>query len=532
MQRSKRGQKNKLSLTTLLIGLVSLAVLLTSTILLVASYQSKKQSLIDTTLVLNYRDANKMSQTIDSLFRSMRVSMQYSADKLSGKNVMSNDEKDEYLELLKNSSNFFNSMAIIDEHGLMENLAPKSGVIAGKYVSTEVGLEAIASQAPYLSDPYKSDIVDQLIVLMTQPIFDPEGNYRGIIAGTIYLEDENILTMIFGSNNIDDAGSYYYIVGRDGRLLFHPDKDRISEDVSANKVVQDLIRGNSGQERVVKLNGEEVLAGYSSVPANGWGVVRVSRHSVMHDELNMHLKSILWYIVLPFGILLLTVIMVARELARPFVYLANLVSKIGKEKVEIPERKPHWNREADLLTKTILLALKDIQKQTDQLTQEAKTDSLTGLTNRRSFEATMDHWIAARESFSLIILDVDKFKYVNDTFGHLAGDEVLKKVAQVILDSVRPVDICCRYGGEEFVILLEKTTVKDAFMVAERVRRSVERGDVSTLTPITVSQGIAHFPAHAQSSDELFHMADQALYQAKKTGRNQTVVALPLDHED
>lgn len=523
-KREIRGQRNKLSLTTLLIGLVSLSVLLTSTILLIASYESKKQALIDTTLQLNYTNADKMSQTIDSLFRSMRTSLEYSSTTLSGKINMNTDVRDEYLELLRNSSNYFNSLVIINEKGVITNEAPKNLGTVGKHVTTETGKKAISSQKPFLSEPDRAT-TGRLMVIMSQPIFDKIGNYRGVIAGTLYLQDYNVLTMIFGSNNMDNEGSYYYIVGSDGKLLFHPDRNRISEDVSDNKVVQKLKNGKSGQERVTNTRGEDMFAGYSSVPANGWGVVKVSSNAVVHKQLNSHIRNILWYILIPFVILLLVVILIAHELARPFVYLANLVNKIGKEKVEFPERKPHWNREADLLTKTILLAIVDFQKHTDQLTQEAMTDSLTGLTNRRNFESVMDHLINAGHPFSLIVLDVDKFKYVNDTYGHQAGDDVLRQIAKVISASVRPGDICSRYGGEEFVILLTDTSLKDAYIIAERVRKVVETSKVSHSLLITVSQGIAHFPSQAKSSDQLFHLADQALYAAKESGRNKVVIS-------
>jgi len=523
-KRKYQGQRSKLSLTTLLIGLVSLSVLLTSTILLAASYESKKLSLIDTTLQLNYTNANKMSQTIDSLFRSMRTSLQYSAKSLSGNHKMNDVDQDEYLDLLRNSSNYFNSMAIIDEKGIIQHVSPKRLGTIGKEVSTLAGNELMISQTPFLSEPYRLSNSGRLIVIMTQPFFDNTGKYRGVIAGTIYLQDHNVLTMIFGSNNVDSDGAYYYIVGADGQLLFHPDRNRIGEDVTANKVVKKLIQGKSGKGPVINTKGEEMLAGYSSVPANGWGVVVVSSSAVLNKQLSSHIKNILWYVLLPFVILLLIVIFIAHELARPFVYLANLVNKLGKEKVEFPERKPHWNREADLLTKTVLLALADYQKHTDQLTLEALTDSLTGLTNRRNFESTMNQWITVGQPFSLIVMDVDKFKFVNDTYGHQVGDDVLKLVAQVISSSVRPGDICCRYGGEEFVVLLANTTVNEAYIIAERVRLAVEQEEVKHALPITVSQGIAHFPSHANNSDRLFHLADQALYEAKESGRNQTVV--------
>lgn len=89
----------------------------------------------------------------------------------------------------------------------------------------------------------------RLIVFMSQPIFSNNGIYRGILSGTFYLQENNILSMIFGDNNVDDSGSYYYIVDSSGHLLYHPDKQLIGEDVSSNKVVQKLMKGEAGNSK-------------------------------------------------------------------------------------------------------------------------------------------------------------------------------------------------------------------------------------------------------------------------------------------
>lgn len=126
--------------------------------------------------------------------------------------------------------------------------------------------------------------------------------------------------------------------------------------------------------------------------------------------------------------------------------------------------------------------------------------------------------------FSLVMLDVDKFKLVNDTYGHKLGDEVLKHVVRVIVTSLRPDDVCYRYGGEEFVILLARTTPAEAFSAAERIRLAVERSQAPIAAQLTISQGIAHYPSHAADFTGLLVKADKALYLAKSRGRNQSVI--------
>ncbi|WP_025707174.1 sensor domain-containing diguanylate cyclase [Paenibacillus graminis] len=521
----QRPQK-KLSLTLLLIGLVTLVVLLTSTILLTASYHSKKKSLIETTLNLNQANADRMSRTMDSLFRSMRSSMAYSADKLSRLDVLPSGEVDDYLELMRKSSTYFNSILLVGADGIVRNTSPATLGMEGKPIKSPWALEALGLKSPYLSEPYTAVSTGRMIIFMSEPVYAPDKHYLGQLGGTIYLQDNNILNMIFGNtDDIDASGSYYYIVSSSGHLLFHPDKERINEDVSGNEVVRELMKGNSGQREALNLRGVQLLAGYSSVQANGWGIVVVSPVSFIQKELWSQIRTTLAYTLIPFAVLLLLAVLLAHQLAQPFVMLADLMSRVGKGKAELPELKPHWNREADLLTKAVTIAWSNIQKHTDQLTQAAMTDILTGLANRRSLELTMNQWIAAQFSFSVIVLDVDKFKFVNDTYGHLAGDEVLKQVAGILKMSIRPGDVCCRYGGEEFVVLLPRTKPSDAYTVAERIRKTLEASEVPLAVKVTSSQGIAHYPSHGNTLEELLQQADRAMYSAKGRGRNRTVIA-------
>ncbi|MEC0207584.1 sensor domain-containing diguanylate cyclase [Paenibacillus ehimensis] len=518
-------KKKKISLATLLTGLVSLSVALTLTILLLASYHSNKQSLFDTRFALNHSTAAKMSQSVDSLFKSMRAGLKYTGAYISVNHLSNEQELHKQLELLRLSGNFFNSIAVVDETGLVRSVAPSSVGTVGQHIATEATKEALASRKPYISKPYIS-ATGRLIVFMSEPLYDKDGVYRGFIGGSLYLQENNILNMMFGKHNVDSDGSYFYVVSSNGHLLFHPDKSRIDADISTNPAVQKVLRGESGYDEVTNSQGITFLAGYSPVPENGWGVIVQSPISVVYAELDRYIRTILFYTLAPFVVLMITAIWLARRLASPFVSLANLAGKLGRgERIVLPDIKHHWNREADLLTQTITLALNDLQKQTDQLTQAAMTDSLTGLTNRRTFESIMTQWTEKQQPFALIMMDIDRFKSINDTYGHQAGDEVLKHLARILTSSVRSNDVCCRYGGEEFVVLLPYTSAPEALITAERVRTAFETRENPLGIPLTVSSGIAHYPSHAESAEMLFQRADHALYQAKEAGKNRTIVA-------
>lgn len=524
-QGAENRPRRKLSLTWLLIALVTLVFLLTTTILLIGSYESKKKSLIQTTLNLNLSNAERMSKTVDSLFRSMRSSLFYGANQVSRLESTEPEQVDNYLELMRNSSNYFNSVILLNADGRILSNAPDSLGMVGKLISSPPVKESLQLKKSYLSSPYTASSTGRILFFMSEPVYSRDNQFLGQLGGTVYLQDYNILNMIFGNNAIDRTGSYYYIVSSEGHLLFHPDKKRMNEDVSANTVVQKLMQGQSGQLQSLNTKGTSMLAGYSAVPANGWGVVVVSPADVMHEQLVSHLRKIVAYTIIPFVLLLLFVFLLAHKLAEPFVFLAGLVNRIGKDNTEVPELKPHWNREADLLTKAVVIAWRDMQKQNDQLTQEAMTDLLTGLVNRRSVEISMNEWISARIPFSLIVLDVDKFKFVNDTYGHLTGDEVLRQVAGILRANVRPGDVCCRYGGEEFIVMLPRTKTEDAFIVAERIRRTLENSGAPLAMRVTSSLGIAHYPTDGLTREELLGQADLALYAAKNKGRNRTVIS-------
>ncbi|WP_440118590.1 sensor domain-containing diguanylate cyclase [Paenibacillus sp. QZ-Y1] len=521
--RKKMNNIKKISLTALLSGLVAIAVLMTLTIMFISSYTSQKQSLIDNTLSLNYSNALQVSQALDSLFQSMQESLKYAAKYVPEIDYSDTKKMASTLTLILNSSNYFNAVSLVDATGVIRSSSPYSEKSVGQPISSDVAKEAFKSRASYISEAYRTPYSKRRVVFVSEPIFSPAGEFKGLISGSIYLQENNILNLSFGSQLKTSNGSYFFIVDAKGTLLFHPDTQRIGENISKNKVVQKLLNDQTGKEQYMNQAGVDSLAGYYKVPATDWGVVVVSPAQTVYDQLNHHIRLLLLYTSVPFLILTLIVIRVARKLASPFVLLADLVHQVDKGQVELPIMKPHWNREADLLTRTVLSALANFRKQTDQLTYDARTDVLTGMTNRRTFEEVIQHWIDGEIPFSIIVLDIDRFKSINDTYGHHAGDLVLKHIASMIKLSVRTQDVCSRYGGEEFVVLLRHTESKIAYQIAEHIRVTVEESVLPIDRSVTISAGIAEYPLHSTSATELFHLADNALYQAKEEGRNRTV---------
>ena len=162
-----------------------------------------------------------------------------------------------------------------------------------------------------------------------------------------------------------------------------------------------------------------------------------------------------------------------------------------------------------------------------EVDRRARTDSLTGLWNRMHFGEQLARTLSEADRFnhpvSLVLVDIDHFKKVNDTWGHEAGDTVLKQVAHILQDGVRTVDVCVRYGGEEIAMLLAQTDSAHAVEVAERLRARIASGPIRhgpAEISVTASFGVATYPETVKVRDQLFPAADKALYIAKHAGRN------------
>ena len=158
----------------------------------------------------------------------------------------------------------------------------------------------------------------------------------------------------------------------------------------------------------------------------------------------------------------------------------------------------------------------------------AAIDGLTGLSNRREFDLVLDREISranrSRETLSLAVLDVDHFKQINDTRGHLGGDEVLRALAAALAEGVRDMDLAARYGGEEFALVLPRCDVDGAVQVLERIRAAIAANP--DLDGVTVSAGIASLPGNAGDANDLIDAADTALYESKRSGRDRITLSV------
>ncbi len=212
--------------------------------------------------------------------------------------------------------------------------------------------------------------------------------------------------------------------------------------------------------------------------------------------------------------------------------------KIGSKSIGVisaQSYKPNMYTNADretleLLAANVAIAIENARL-FDEVQKLAITDPLTHLYNRRKFEETatkeFDRSRRYNRPLCAIMIDLDQFKGVNDTYGHLAGDQVLASLAALCQKDLRNIDILARYGGEEFVIILPETTSTQAWLIAERLRTDCEKTKVDSvhgMVSLTISLGLAELNKSCQTLDELIDRADQAMYESKRTGRNKSTI--------
>ncbi|MCU1265605.1 MAG: Diguanylate cyclase protein [Acidobacteria bacterium] len=205
---------------------------------------------------------------------------------------------------------------------------------------------------------------------------------------------------------------------------------------------------------------------------------------------------------------------------------------IGMLLVRSDDAARYWTESELLLLRTVADQVTVAINQADlfaQLQQQALTDALTGCYNRRAFEMQLERDLQfatrMRQPLSLIMLDLDNLKEINDSLGHDGGDNALRMIAEILRTELRGVDTAARYGGDEFTIILPQADAEGALIVAERLRTGIAQISLPGAETLTASLGVSSFPEHASSREGLVLLADRALYKAKRAGRNQ--VCLP-----
>jgi diguanylate cyclase (GGDEF)-like protein len=218
----------------------------------------------------------------------------------------------------------------------------------------------------------------------------------------------------------------------------------------------------------------------------------------------------------------------AESLSRMSIPLISFGQTLGVLMLHSNERHAFRESELQSLESVADICASSIQNAhyVERIRQLSYLDGLTGIFNRRFFELRIleeiDRARRSEAGMAVVMVDIDQFKKLNDEFGHLLGDEVLRQVSSLFHQQLRKIDVVCRYGGEEFAILLTQTSSEHAVSVAEKLRRLVEGWQFPGVPrTVTLSAGVAAFPDHGTTRDDLVRAADTGLYAAKQAGRNR-----------
>lgn len=333
-----------------------------------------------------------------------------------------------------------------------------------------------------------------------------------------------------------------------GRILAHSEPERF------NTIATDAFSQTATQVEGVtwERQGNTFQISVPAVSGIRWGTVTASYSldrlsaQLQRTRLRLGLTSLVLFLIL--GTILFFGL--DRLVVRPVRTLQQAVRRMGEGHLatrvpplrgsELGELTNTINRmasalqhERENLERSVTERTKELQEANARLERLAVTDGLTGVFNHRRFQEQLQAEILRSERhkrpMGVLMVDVDFFKKVNDAMGHPAGDELLRRLAEVLSVDLRQTDMIARYGGEEFAVLLPETTKSEAMQVAERMRIAVETkindGSTPWPTKVTVSIGVGTFPEDGKSGEQVLVAADQAMYVAKRQGRNRVIGA-------
>lgn len=487
------------------------------------SMNSYKNTLSENHLNNNYNYVQKLKTTASHQLNYMKRNIT-SIGKDVEIDTFTQENLDNWYEA---NSRHFNMLLITDENGVIQLISPQKVQISnslilerGVKLEGELIEQALSELETTISKPGHL-IDDKLTTLISSPIYDNDTDeFIGMIAGVIFMKTDNVLKCIFGNHQYENL-SYVYVVDREGKLIYHPEEERLEEDVSENKVVQKVLQEKDGSQVVVNSRGIEFFASYGYLEVADWGIVV----QTPTDIIEAPLKEMFWRIVmltLPviFVILAISSIIVS-QITKPLNRLVVFSEKAMQEKNVAQDTKA-LNIKSNIFE--VRLLYNQVLEYITMLNKEATLDGLTKVANRRKFDMEINRLFKRKKPFSLIMVDIDHFKKVNDTYGHRIGDKVLQFLASLMNDVTSEEDLVFRYGGEEFGILLKNKTEKEAFYIAEKLRTLLESTNSPIGKPIYISLGVSSYQKDDQSAEDVIERADVALYQSKRTGRNKTTL--------
>ena len=384
---------------------------------------------------------------------------------------------------------------------------------------------------PDFSEPFLSLKTNGPAIAVSYPIEDRKGKSLGFLVGRINLSKDNFVEDLI-RYKIGKKG-YIYVINREGKLILHPDKSRLMKaDIppGANLFLDKALAGFEGSGETINSRGVNQIISVKRLRTVDWILATVYPKEEAYAELK-GLRSILtasfvFVTLVSAGLIWLLTTRITGNLQS----FTRQIRDLEEDATSADPISISGEDEVALLAKTFNCLMGKLNGARESLEEMTRTDPLTGLYNRRHFieQAPILISLSLRQGrcTTFLMVDLDHFKRINDTYGHESGDRVLVQVAQVLRQAVRQCDLVIRHGGEEFLLLLPLTNCKGGATVAERIRHGVESleiildGKVCTVT-VSIGGYAARSIVDVQAA---IVNADNALYQAKNGGRNQVLL--------
>jgi diguanylate cyclase len=464
------------------------------------------------------------------------------------------------LERLQQSYSYYSWIGLTDINGTVQ--AATGGLLVGQSVAQRPWFQE-AKKGVYVGDLHEAKLLAALIpspsnqsgpirfIDFAVQVENAQGQPRGVLGVHAHWGWSEDLLNLITPQDASEEHVEFFIVNGNNEVIF-PDVPRQNRSLSVPVVNEgDAAHYASwgSQERYLT-SAVAVNSPDSTIPLNWKVLVRQPE-----DKVLAHARGLQRAILAVFGVGLVLFLILAwllsRQLGRPIQQLTHIAQAIAEGKsakfdltLHTAEMRSLNQALQEMATRLLRnqheleAAARELENKVEKRTQElaeantklaaqARNDALTGLPNRLSANEFLAHEFhnmkRGHESYSVVMLDIDHFKKVNDTHGHATGDKVLQHVSRILAQSVRENDFVGRMGGEEFVAVLPLTQLSEALLVAEKIRASVSSAYIEPIGQVSISAGVAVAKPDHASADDAVNQADAMLYEAKRAGRNRVM---------
>ena len=435
-----------------------------------------------------------------------------------------------YLRSLKKQFEFYSRLALLNSDGEII-VSSQSDTPAMELNLPEDYKQQLEREKYFHSKVYYSEQSQNPLMLIGTPLFTEKyDKYDGILVIEVQLIPIKEILRAAVEDKAWDSQPVASLVQLNDKRMFLSSNPAILSAQKSDRVVADIeFKFESGLHEFINQSGERVVGIFSPIKEFHWGIIVSEGYDEVYSRVIFSRnRNLVLVCLLGLGVGLLAYLL-ARQIIKPLQALTDASRLVAEGNLNVC-LKQTTRDELGLATHVFNEMVSELRESQEELKKLATTDSLTGLANRKqimnSLQLLYKYYKRHKHRFSVLMLDLDHFKLVNDTYGHLAGDAVLAGVGDILREKLRDIDSAGRYGGEEFLILLPESDKNDAKKTAERINSEISANTIQaddSLVSVTASIGIATVSPSDNDETDLIKRADVALYQAKRNGRNQYV---------